>query len=191
MATNPRMPDEEQGDRKPLQPVPNTDQLKPKPPGTGIPGVIIGIVVAVVLLAVVIYVLPRLPRNLATAKNAQVAAQPVPGQLQFHGLQVIAGPNDNSFYLDGHVTNTGPHAVTGIVADVKLRGPNEEVLLDVKRPMEGMTEQEGELVSAPFIKDPLKPNHTRPFRLSITRAPDWWNHNIPDVKIVKVSGAGA
>jgi len=177
MATKPHIPYQEQP-----QLVPNTDRLKPK--WLGRRAVVLG-AIAVVLVGGIAYFLLR-AHNSAT--NAQIPAQPVPGELQFHGLQVVAGQSDNSFYLYGHVKNTGPYAVNGILAEVKLRGPYENVLLDVKRPMEGMVDQDDGLVSAPFAKDPLRPGETRPFRVSIARAPAWWNHNIPDVQIVKVTG---
>jgi hypothetical protein len=187
MATNPRIPYEE---RKQPQLVPNNDPLKPKRPGGGIPGHMIGIVVALILLGVLIYLLPRTPKNAPPPTNAQVPAQPVPSQLHFHGMQVIDGPTDNSFYLVGHITNTGPQTVNGIVAEVKLRGPLEQVLLDVKRPVEGMSGEENQLISDPFAKDPLKSNDTRPFRVAINGAPNFWNHNVPDMQIVHVTGEG-
>jgi len=172
------------------EPVPNIDHLKSKRRRGG-SGLIVGVIVAVVLLGALIYFLPHMAKNAPTATNARLVVKRVPGQLQFHGIQVIAGPTDNSFYLVGHITNTGPDAVTGVLADVKLRGPYEKVLLDVKRPMEGMAGDDNRLVSDPFAKDPLKPDDTRPFRLSITRAPAWWNHNLPEVQIVQVTGQGS
>jgi len=183
MATNSHMSYQEQ--KKP-QLLPDTGRLKRKRPDGAILRLGVGIA-AVVLLGAITYFL-LVPKH--APGKASISARPLPSQLQFHGLQVIAGPTDNSFYLVGHIRNTGPDAVTGILAEVKLRGPYENVLLDVKRPLEGMSGDDNQLAPDPFTKDPLEPNDTRPFRLSITRAPDWWNHNIPEVQIVSVTGQG-
>ena len=135
MATNPRVPQQE---RKEPQLVPNTDSLTPKRPGSSMPGVVLGILVALILLGALVYFLPRTPKNRPPATAAQVPAQPVPGELQLQGMQLVAGPTDGAYYLDGNVTNTGPHSITGIMADVKLRNTQNQVVLDVQRPLEGM-----------------------------------------------------
>ncbi len=187
MATNPRVPYE---DRKEPQLVPNRDPLQPKRPGGGMPGLLVGILVALALLAAVIYFLPRTPKNTPPPSAAQVPAQPVPGELQLQGMQVIAGPTDGAYYFDGNVTNTGPHAITGIMAEVKLRDGQNNVVLDVQRPLEGMTTQNHGLVSDPLTKDPIKPNGTRPVRLGLDNVPASWNHNLPEIQIVTVTAEG-
>ena len=184
MATNSRFPYEE---RKEPQLVPNTDRLKPKPPGSSLPGVVIGIVVALVMLGVAVYLLPRMPKNAPAPTGAQVPVQPVPGELQLQGVQVVAGPTDKDFYLDGNITNTGSHLVTGIVADVKLRNSLDQVIKDVQLPAQGWAMHEQGLVSDPFTRDPIKPNDTRPFRIALNNVPGSWNHNIPDLQIVTVT----
>ncbi len=191
MATNPRLPNDERNrERKEPQLVPNSDPLHPKRPGGGLPGVLIGILVAVVLLGVLAYFLPRMPKNRPPAAAAQVPGQPVPGELQLQGMQLIAGPTDSAFYLDGNVTNTGPHSITGIVADVKLRNDLNQVILDVQRPLEGMAMKDHDLISDPLTKDPIKPNDTRPVRLGLDNVPSRWNHNLPDIHIVTVTAEG-
>src|SRR5215469_5266135 len=128
MATNPRIPYEP---RKEPQLVPNRDSMKPKRPGGGMPGLIVGIVVALVLLAVLAYFLPRNPKNRPPATGAEVPVQPVPGELQLQGMQLIAGPGDGAYYLDGNVTNTGQHSITEIMADVKFRDAQNQLILDI------------------------------------------------------------
>jgi len=186
MATNPRVPHEE---RKQPQLVPNSDQLQPKRPGGGMPGLLIGILVAVVLLAVAIYFLPRMPKTSPPPTNAQVPSQPVPGELQLQGMQLVAGPTDESYYLQGNITNTGPHSITGIMADVKLRDSQNQVIVDVQRPMQGMAAKD-HTVENPLAQDPIKPNDTRPVRITLDNVPRTWNHNLPDIKIVTVTATG-
>ena len=190
MATNPRIPPEAREQRKEPQLVPNHDRLKPKPPGSGTPGVVIGILAALALLAAVVYFMPRSPKIRPPAAAAQVPVQPVPGELQLQGMQLIAGPTDSAFYLDGNVTNTGPHSVTGIMAEVRLRNNLNQVILDVQRPLAGMTIKDHDLVSGPLTMNPIKPNETRPVRLSLDNVPSSWNHNLPDIKIVTVTAVG-
>lgn len=188
MATNPRIPPEE--NRREPQLVPNSDRLHPKRPGSGTPGVVVGILAALALLAAVIYFMPRNPKNRPPANAAQVPTQPVPGELQLQGMQLVSGPTDSAYYLDGNITNTGPHSVTGIMADVKLRNNVNQVILDVQRPLQGMTKKDHGLVSDPLVKDPIKPNDTRPVRLSLENVPATWNHNLPEIQIVAVTAVG-
>ena len=193
MATNPRLPhdnDAQYRERKEPQLVPNSDRLKPKRPGGGMPGLILGILVALALLAAVVYFMPRNPKNRPPAAAAESPAQPVPGELQLQGMQLIAGPDDESYYFDGSVTNTGQHFITGIMADVKLRDGQNAVILDVQRPLQGMAMKDRSLVSDPLAQDPIKPNDTRRVRLALNNVPRQWNHNIPQLQIVTVTAAG-
>jgi hypothetical protein len=187
MATNPRVPQQE---RKAPQLVPNRNRLKPKRPGSSLPGVALGIIVALVLLGVLVYFLPRAPRNKPPAAAAQVPAQPVPGELQLQGVQLVAGSSDGAYDLDSNVTNTGPHSITGIMAEVKLRDAHNQVVLDVQRPLEGMAVQGRDLVADPLTKDPIKPNDTRPVRLELDNVPYSWNHNLPEIQIETVTAVG-
>lgn len=190
MATNPRIPPEETEHKQP-QLVPNVDRLKPRRPGSGAPGMLIAILVAAVLLGVVLYFMPRNPKQAPSAAGAQVPAQPVPGELQLGAMQLVAAPTGNSFYLDGRITNTGPHEITGILAEVKLRGQQNEVVEDGIHPLEGMKTQGNDLVPDAFANDPMKPGQTRSFRLHVDQVPTSWNNNLPEVRITTVTAAGA
>ncbi len=187
MATNPRVPYQE---RRAPQLVPNRNPVRPKRPGSGLPRLIVGIIVALAFLAAVVYFVPRTPKHRAPGSAAQVSTPPVPGELQLQGMQLIAGPADGSFYLDGNVTNTGSHAITGIMANLKLRGTQNRVVMDVQRPLEGMAMRDRSLVSDPLTKDPIKHDDTRPVRLSLENVPPDWNHNLPEVQIVTVTAEG-
>jgi len=187
MATNPRVPYQE---RRAPQLVPNPNPLRPKRRRGGVPGLIVGIIVVLALLAAVVYFLPRTPKHRAPASAAQVSTEPVPGELQLQGMQLIEGPTDGSFYLEGTVTNNGPHAITGIIANLKLRGSQNGVVMDVQRPLDGMAMRDRRLVPDPLTKDPIKPDDTRPVRLSLENVPPDWNHNLPEVQIVTVTAEG-
>lgn len=189
MATNPRIPPEEYDHKQP-QLVPNADRLKPKRAGSGVPGVLIAILVAAVLLGVILYFMPRNPKQAPPPTGAQVPTQPVPGELQLGAMQLVSGPTGESFYLNGRITNTGPHDVAGILAEVKLRGRENEVIEDVIRPLEGMKVQGNGLVPESFANAPIKPNQTRPFRLSVEQVPLSWNNNLPEVQITTVTATG-
>lgn len=190
MATNPRIPSVPPEERKqPQLVVPNTDRLHPDPPGSAVPGVIIAVLVAAILLGVILYFLPRTPKQAPTPAAAEVPVQPVPGELQLGAMQLIAGPT-GGFYLDGRITNAGPHDVTGIVAEIKVRGRENEVIEDIRRPVEGMTVKAHDLVADSFATDPIKPNQTRPFRINVDQVPNSWNNNLPEVQIVDVTATG-
>jgi hypothetical protein len=192
MATNPRVPgyEEPREPRKQPQLVWNSRHRKPKRRAGGAFGLILGIGVALVLLVALIYFLPRMLKHKPPATAAEMAAQPVPGELQLHGMQLIAAADDESYYLDGSVTNMGPHAITGLVADVKLRDVEKNVVLDVQQPLQGMLMKDHNLISDPLAQNPIMPNDTRRVRLALNNLPRDWDHNLPQIQIVTVMAQG-
>jgi hypothetical protein len=185
MATNPRIPQE-----VPKQPqlVPSRERAGPEPAGSGIRRVVMAVLVAAVLLGAMLYFMPHHPQQASPPSDAKVPGQPVPGELQLQGVQVISGATSGSLYLDGRLTNTGPHEITGIMADVKLRGRRNEVVAEIERPLEGMAVRGSDLAADPFVQNPIRPKQTRSFRISLDQVPDGWNNNLPEVQIVTVTG---
>ena len=187
MAANPQIPQED--GNKP-QIVPKNDPHRARRARWVMPGVLLGIVVLLGLLVAVIYYLPRTVEKTPPPTGAQVPVQPVPGELELSNLTLVPGPTDEAFNIDGRIMNTGPHAVTGILAAVILHDSHGNVVQDVRRPLLGMEVEVNDLVPDPFATNPIRTNQTRVFRISVDDVPRSWNHRLPDVKITDVTAEG-
>jgi hypothetical protein len=190
MATNPQIPSERNpvdSEKRP-QLVPGREA--PKRPSSAVPGVLFAIVVAAVLIAVIGYYMPRTPKVTPPPSAAEVPQQPVPNQLQFSSLQITPAPTGGALTLRGQVTNTGGRPVIGATVVLSFQDAQGRILQALTAPMIGMAARDNALVTDEFSKDPLKPNDTRPFEVTVSQIPAGWNHTMPEMKIVTVSAEG-
>lgn len=191
MATNSQLPSEPRTPRSDKRPqlVPGTGS--PKRPSSGVPGVLFAIVVAAALIAAIVYYMPRAPKKAPAPTAAQVPQQPVPNELQFSQLQMTPAPTGGEITLQGEVMNTGNRPVIGATVALSFENAQGRVLQTVTAPMIGMASTPGgTLVTDEFSKDPLKPNDTRPFHVTVSPVPASWNHSLPEMRIVTVSAEG-
>ena len=190
MATNPQVPFERDsaGSAKGPQLVPKTGV--PKRPGSGVPGVLLAIIVAAVLLAGVGYYMPRAPRKTSAPAAAELPRQPGGNQLQFSNLQLTPAPTGDAVTLRGQVINTGGRPIIGANVVLRFQDAQGQILQTIAARMIGLAPSNNALVADEFSKDPLKSNDTRPFQITVTEVPDGWNHAMPELKIVRVSAAG-
>ena len=187
MATNPRIPPEERNSARVGRPelVPG----KPKPV-TAAPGVLLAIIVAAVLLAAIIYYLPRAPKKTPPPTAGEIPAQPANNQLQFSNLKLTLAPTGGAMSLDGQIMNTGDSPVLGATAQLTFRDKAGKALETINRPIQGMVQKNGDLVTDEFGTDPIKPNQPRLFRVTVDRVPAGWDHQMPSMNIVAVATAG-
>jgi len=188
MATNPRIPSNPENMTEPKRPelVPS----RPKRPNSGLPGVLLAIIVAVALLAAIVYYMPRAPKKSPPPTAAQVPVQPGANELQFTQLQMTTAPTGSGMNLQGQVMNTGKRPIIGVVAELRFRDASGKILGNIPAPIEGMAKHGANLQADAFANDPLKPNDSRPFRISVDQAPAGWNHQLPEMRVLTVSAAG-
>ena len=189
MATNPRIPSNDvatKEKRPQLVPGPGL----PKRPGSGVPGVLLAIIVAAALIAAIVYYLPRAPKKAPAPTAAQVPMQPGANQLEFSQLQMALAPTGGAMTLDGQVTNTGNRPIIGATAMLTFHNAGGAVVGTVTAPLIGMAKKGQSLATDEFSSDPLKPNDTRPFRLTVSQIPAAWNHTMPGMRILTVSAEG-
>jgi hypothetical protein len=188
MATNPRIPSDPH--TVPEQKRPELVPPQPKRPNSAMPGVLLGIIVAVALLAAIVYYMPRAPKKSPPPTGAEVPIQPGSNELQFTELQLAMAPGGTGMNLQGQVMNTGNRPIIGIVAALAFRDASGKVLASVPAPVAGMAKKGANLQPDPFANDPLKPNAARPFRITVEQVPAGWNHQLPEMRVVTVSAAG-
>jgi hypothetical protein len=88
-------------------------------------------------------------------------------------------------YLDGHVSNSGSRAVTGVTVQVVFQ--NDEALAPqiYTVPLTLIRMKEPYIDTEPVSADPLKPGDDREFRLTFETVPANWNTQMPAVRIIQ------
>jgi hypothetical protein len=188
MATNPRIPPE---NREPLRGGrPELVPGRPKPVSAA-PGVWVAIIVAAVLLAAIIYYLPRAPKKTPPPTAGEIPVQPANNQLQFSNLKLAVAPTGGAMSLDGQLMNTGDRAVLGATVELTFRDAGGKAIETVDRPIEGVAQKNGALVTDEFGTDPIKANQPRLFRVTVDRVPAGWDHKMPEMKVMTVAEEGS
>ena len=190
MATNPRLPDQPER-RGPVL------VEKPERPSSAFPGVVLAIITALLLLAAIMYFMPRAPKRgddrSATAVPA-TQAQPGPQEIAISGLRMTAGPTGASLNLDGNVVNHGNEVINGMVAAVNFPLQNGQVaevdapvmVVDVNGKAKNTDKTTGDVKNP--VQEPLKPGDQRLARITVDAVPQGWNHQMPTVQIKTTTG---
>ena len=164
----------------------------PEPPRSAVPGVVLAIITAVLLLGAVLYFMPRAPKKVTTPSAAEVPSQPVPGQLQFSDITMAPDPTGKSVNLDGQITNDSDQTVTGILTEVRFTLKNGRTA-SVNEPVQAIevgkkaTDAKNGSVQN-MVNDPIKPGAQRPIQIQITNVPANWNHTLPELNVVTTTG---
>ncbi len=188
MATNPRIP----GNRNPES---NRDLnviRGRKRPGSAWNGLVMGLAIVVVLLAVIIYFLPRAPKATRPSPGAEVPAQATGAMLQIQGVQMAMDPTGRSLTLQGRMFNNGTQTVTGAMMHVQFLGANGANAGSADVPVEilqtsGKGTKAKVTASQTLTDAPLKPNDAREFQVQINNVPQSWNHQMPQVSFTQVA----
>ncbi len=190
MATNPQFPPEPRKSNAEKRPQLVSESGARKRASSAVPGVLFAIVVAAALIAVIAYYMPRAPKKTPPPTAAEVPQQPTANQLQFSNVQMTPAPTGGAVSLRGQVMNAGSRPVIGATVVLSFQDAHGRILQTISAPMIGMTTKNNDLVTDEFSKDPLKPNDTRPFQVTVSQVPAGWNHTMPGMKVVTVSAEG-
>ncbi|MGE5111749.1 MAG: hypothetical protein ACM3JB_12885 [Acidobacteriaceae bacterium] len=182
MATNPRIPDSGGPINRP------TGGMRPEKPKSGVSGTAWALIVGALLLAAIIYFMPRSPKaGVSNKPGAEVPQQPTNGQVQLEGLKIVSSPTSSSLNLQGLMSNHGQQVINGLNMDVIFHGDNGAVVHSERVKVVGLQPQESHFNEVDLTQDPLRPGDTRPFRITVDRVPQGWNHQMPEVKIALVT----
>jgi hypothetical protein len=194
MATNPRIPDENDPSRRGPTLVP-----KAQMPRSAVPGVVLAIITAALILAAVLYFMPRVPkRGTPPAAAAESPVQPVPGQLQFSAMNMTPDPTGRAVALDGLVTNNSREMINGIMAQVQFRLKNGQTV-NVNAPVSAIDlgahkGNNGARINANpqnLTTDPIQPGQERGIVINVNQVPDGWDRSMPGIKVLTTTGAAA
>jgi hypothetical protein len=190
MATNPRIPSSGVTERPKRGPQLVPSLTTPQRPSSSVPGVLAAIIVAIALIVAFVHYLPRLSRRPSVPPAAEVPVQPSGSHLEFSVMQLTPAPTGGALTLDGQVTNAGDRPITGAMARLTFRDAGGAIAGTATAPLEGMIDTGQTLVHNDFLTDPLKPDDSRPFRVKASRVPAGWNHAMPELRLMTVSGEG-
>ncbi len=178
MATNPRIPEEQ--DQHPKLPVERKKQF---------PWPLIAIIVAAAILAALIVWLPKAPKAKTPPTAAQVPQQPTGNQIQLTNLKITPAPTGGAFYLDGTLVNNGSTTINGIQVELDFKNLAGQTIEKETLPVEGIVQASNPPQIQNLSAAPIQPRQTRPFRVSVTHVPAGWNQQVPEMKILTVTGS--
>jgi hypothetical protein len=167
------------------------DPQFPLRPESKFPWPILAIIAAGAILAVFIYLLPRLPkqdvRNVPTA--GQIPDQPFGRELQVKNITVQPAPTGGAVVVAGDVVNTGSNKVAGVTVQAEFLDSSGKVVQQDTQLMQAVADKTGTDV-VPLVQSPLSPNEIKPFRIAFSQVPENWNHQAPRLRIMHVTFEG-
>ena len=144
-------------------------------------------IVGGVLVAGILYYLPRAPRTKNIPVAAQIPQQPVPAQVQLTNMKIAPSPVGGALYLTGILHNAGNTPITGVQVQGQFIGKNGVVVGNETAPVEGLV---GGTSSQDLTQVPIKANESHPIRIYFERTPAGWNHQLPQLTVTMVTGMG-
>lgn len=183
MATNPRIPDSGSPIQRP------TGGMRPEKPKSGLTGTTFALIVLALLLAAIVYFMPRNPKTAPPKPGAEVPQQPagLAGTIEIQQLKMSKSPTGGSLDIQGLLNNGGTQTVSGIAMDVVFHGQNGGIADSERVKVEGLKREGTRFVDDDLQKTPLKPNDTRPFRITVDSVPQGWNQQMPELKVATVT----
>ncbi len=185
MATSPQYPEPPQRDQKPRDVHPKLRTMKK----SRVPWPVLIIIVAALILAGFIYWLPRSPKAPRTPSAAQVPAQPNGSQIQLTNVKVVPDVTKGSAYVEARLENAGSTDINGIEVDATFKALNGQNLETERAKVMGLLPNSGNQ-TVDLTQQPIKPGEFRPVRINFDRVPQGWNQQVPEIKVVTVTGTG-
>jgi hypothetical protein len=148
------------------------------------------LIVAAVILALLIWYLPRTPVPTAPPSGAVVPAQPTGGQVQLTNLSLASSPVGDQVYINAILHNAGNTTITGVLANVTFPGSNGQTSATIQAPVEALTGANN-TVSESLLDHPIPPNGQQAVRIAVPKAPPGWNRQLPGIAVATVTAVSA
>lgn len=176
------------------QRIPPEEQRRPEPRGprfekkSGTNWPIVGIIVALALVAAIIYFLPRGPKNRMAPAAAEIPSQPGLNTLAISHVEITPSPDGGSAIVQGIITNTGNQPVTEITVNATLSDNSGKIIYRNTLPLQEVrASTKGQPETVEFAQAPLPAGKQAGFRLQLSNIPQTWNHNVPEIVIEHVT----
>lgn len=180
MATNPKVPDYSNRPRRPDNHAKLHLVRQSKFPWPILP------LIAGAALLIAILTVPKAPHTAKPPSAAEVPRQPTAEQILISHAKVTPAPQGDAVYLTAVLHNTGNSEITGAQVEAQFLNRSGEILRTETAPLQGL----GQAGATPqdLTQAPIKPDESRPVRLSFEHAPKGWNHQMPQLTVTTVSG---
>ncbi len=153
---------------------------------------IVAAVIALLIVTGMFYYASRTPQR--TRVHSPVdGVNPADGEgmqaeVEISDLQMSQATGNGPLELRGWVRNDGNHQITGAIVQLTFKDRTGKKISTIQKPILSMTAPPDPGVSKDFSGDPIEPDESRPFRILVRNAPAWWDHNLPEVRVITVSG---
>lgn len=158
------------------------------PPQSRAPWPLIAIVVAAVMLALIIWLLPS-ANKAATSTLNNPASQSNLLRLSDIKLapQATAGAANVDVY--GQATNAGAKVMNGATVTAVFKDKNDVTIYAEQRPLErvDVKKKDADTVAKSLDQEPVKPGQTIDFRVRFDQVPATWNHKPPQLTVTQVT----
>ena len=117
---------------------------------------------------------------------------PYATRLQLSNLHMETAQNfagGSVTYIEGTLANTGDKKVTGARVEVVFKNSLGEIVQDEVLPVMALQPDTPIVDYGPMDRAPLNPGRARDFRLTLEHITADWDGQIPQIKVVAVSGS--
>src|SRR6185437_9730538 len=151
----------------------------------------LAIAVAVVAIAgaALFVVFSRGGKSSSKVTPANASLAPYAANLKISGVAMSRSSNfigTEITYLEGHITNTGSHAVTGITVQVLFRDYTNIVTQNTTESMQFIRTRVPYIDVEPVSAAPLQPGKSQDFRLVFDGVSPNWNGEYPEIRLIEV-----
>jgi hypothetical protein len=158
-----------------------------RPPQSRFPWPVVALAVAVALLIVTFWLVPR--TNKAADKAINNSVEPS-AQVKISSVRISPQKLNNAanVIVYGEATNTGTRPVTQAIVSAVFHDKEGNPLVAQQQPME-RADSKGNKVDAAreLAEQPLKPGQTAGFRVSYSEVPGAWDGKPPDLNVLQVT----
>ena len=129
---------------------------------------------------------PTVPGGVGMAAAAPYAANLPIANLQMSQATSFAGAK--ATYIDGTISNSGSQTIRSVTVQVGFRNDLGQLSQRTVMPLTLIRTRQPYIDTEPVSAAPLKPGDHRDFRLIFDAIPDDWNQQLPEIRIITVSG---
>ena len=163
----------------------------------GFPWPPVVVVIALLILAAILWLMPRPSQMTAAPPQENQAPSTTPNpltgdQLQFQNVQIKPSPaplgGNTNLVVEGLLYNAGEQPVTGATVQGVFLDNNGKMVVQQQQPLEILLpERKGrsEISQLPAARG-VDAKGTAPFRITFTRIPATWNKDKPELTVTQI-----
>ena len=158
-----------------------------KPPESKFPWPIVAILAAIVMLALIIWLVPN-TNKAATSNLNNTASQSNLLRIDAITLAPQAAGGAANVDVYGQATNAGSKVINGATVSAVFKDKSGTPIYEQQRPMErvDVNKKNADTTPKSLDQEPIKPGQTVEFRARFEQVPATWNHESPQLTVTQV-----